>query len=293
MDWSAASSLDRCEEHRDDDAWVRRQWESPEALLLPVGPGGRLPVGPGPALRWSLTSGDRDPATTHLLGVVDGHPVFCRVVDEVEGETATVREIGHRLTEPRADVAFSATSLANWHRIEPRCSACGVLTEPRRAGLMRHCPECGRDTWPRTDPAVIVAVTNEDDEILLAHQPVWPAGRVSVLAGFVETGESLEQAIHREILEESGVTLGEVRYVASQPWPYPRSLMLGFRARATSTRITVDTEELAWGRWFSRDAVRAGAGDGSLVLPPGSSIARRLVEDWLGEDVAPHGPDRG
>ncbi|MEA5154714.1 NAD(+) diphosphatase [Raineyella sp.] len=293
MDWSAASGLDRSEEHREDAAWVRRQWESPAALLLPVGPGGRLPVGPGPALRYLPTTGDRDPATTHLLGTADDRPVFCRVVDEVEGETASVREIGHRLTGTQADVAFSATSLANWHRIEPRCSACGALTQPRRAGLMRHCPECGRDTWPRTDPAVIVAVTNADDEILLAHQPVWAAGRVSVLAGFVETGESLEQAIHREILEESGVTLGEVRYVASQPWPYPRSLMLGFRARATSTRIIVDTAELAWGRWFSRAAVRAGSVDGSLVLPPASSIARRLIEDWLGEDATrSEGPDR-
>ncbi|WOP20256.1 NAD(+) diphosphatase [Raineyella sp. LH-20] len=285
MDWSVASMLDRSEEHRDDAGWVHRQWRSSDALLLPVGPGGRLPVAPGPALRYAATAGDLDPATTHLLGVLDGHAVFCRVVDEVTGETAIVREIGHRLAEGQAEVAFCATSLANWHRIEPRCAACGALTEPRRAGLMRHCPACGRDTWPRTDPAVIVAVTNTDDEILLAHQPVWAAGRVSVLAGFVETGESLEQAIHREILEEAGVRLGEVRYVASQPWPFPRSLMLGFRATAVTTRITVDAEELAWGRWFSRADVRAGRADGSLVLPPGSSIARRLIEDWLGEQA--------
>ena len=284
IDWSAASILDRSEEHRDDAGWVEQQWRSPDAVLLPVGPGGRLPVGPGPALRFAPTAGDLDPATTHLLGVAAGRPVFCQVVDEVTGETATVREIGHRLAEDQADVAFCATSLANWHRIEPRCTACGALTDPRRAGLMRHCPECGRDTWPRTDPAVIVAVTNAADEILLAHQPVWAAGRVSVLAGFVETGESLEQAIHREILEESGIRLGELRYVASQPWPYPRSLMLGFRAAAVTTRITVDAEELAWGRWFGRADVRAGWADGSLVLPPRSSIARRLIEDWLGED---------
>lgn len=283
MDWSVASMVDRSEEHRDDAEWVHQQWLSPEALVLPVGPGGRLPVVPGPALRYAPASGDLDPATTHLLGVLDGRPVFCRVVDEVTGETGTVREIGHRLAAGQADVAFCATSLANWHRIEPHCTACGALTEPRRAGMMRHCPACGRDTWPRTDPAIIVAVTNADDEILLAHQPVWAAGRVSVLAGFVETGESLEQAIHREIHEEAGVRLGQVHYVASQPWPFPRSLMLGFRATAVTTRITVDAEELAWGRWFTRADVRVGRENGTLVLPPGSSIARRLIEDWLGE----------
>ncbi|WP_194793138.1 NADH pyrophosphatase zinc ribbon domain-containing protein [Raineyella fluvialis] len=174
MDWSSDSTLDRVEEHRDDAAWLHEQWHSPTARVLPVGPGGRLPVASDATLRYAPAAGELDPMTTHLLGLADGEPIFCQVVDTVAGDTATVREIGHRLTATQSDVAFSATALANWHRIEPRCSACGALTEPRRAGLMRHCPECGRDSWPRTDPAVIVAVTNGDDEILLAHQTAWP-----------------------------------------------------------------------------------------------------------------------
>lgn len=294
MDWAGVSSLDRVEEHRDDDTWVADRWAQADSVLLPVGPGGRLPViEDGTRLGLRPTGGVLVPATTHLLGVSVGRAVFCCAVDDLEGETANVREIGYRLPPDQCDVAFAATALTNWHRIEPHCSACGGLTEPRRAGLMRHCPACGRDSWPRTDPAVIVAVTNPADEILLAHQHTWAPGRVSVLAGFVETGESLEQALHREILEEAGVRLADLRYVASQPWPFPRSLMLGFRARATTTRIVVDQDELAWGDWYSRERVRREVAAGTLFLPLGSSLAHRLVRDWMDEGPAPEGTAAG
>lgn len=290
MDWSTVSSLDRVEEHRDDDVWVARQWAAPGTVLLPVDPRGRFPItetGAGPHLAFHTPSGVLDPGRTHLLGIAAGRAVFCAGVDELSGGSANVREAGHRLAAEESDVAFAATALVNWHRLEPHCSACGAATEARRAGLMRHCPACGRDSWPRTDPAVIVAVSNDADEILLAHQRSWPPGRVSVLAGFVETGESLEQALHREILEEAGIRLADLRYVASQPWPFPRSLMLGFRARALTTAIVVDRDELAWGAWYSRERLREEVAAGDLVLPTQASLAHRLIADWWGPGRLP------
>lgn len=288
MDWSAVSSLDRVEGHRDDGAWVARQWATQGSVLLPIGPGGRFPVTRGGTrLALAATSGVLDPSHTHLLGICAGRAVFCSAVDRVVGETANVREAGHRLPADQCDVAFAATALTAWHRLEIHCTGCGGATEPRRAGLVRTCRQCGRDSWPRTDPAVIVAVTSPADEILLAHQHTWAPGRVSVLAGFVETGESLEQALHREILEEAGIRLTELRYVASQPWPFPRSLMLGFRARALTTDITVDRDELAWGDWFSRERLRQEVAAGRLVLPTAASLAHRLVTDWWGDGALP------
>lgn len=284
MDWASASTLDRVEEHRDDPTWVAHQWEATGSVLLPVDERGRFPVGhAGARLRFSRPDGAYDPARVHLLGLCTGRAVFCEAVPTVEGEAANLREAGHRLPDDQADVAFVATALTAWHRLERHCGGCGAATEPRRAGMQRSCPGCGRASWPRTDPAVIVAVSNDDDAILLAHQHGWAEGRVSVLAGFVETGESLEQALHREILEEAGVRLADLRYVASQPWPFPRSLMLGFRARALTTDLQMDLDELAWGDWYTRDRLREELSAGRLFLPSAASLAHRLIVGWWGE----------
>ena len=149
-----------------------------------------------------------------------------------------------------------AVALENWQRLHRFCSRCGERTVIAAAGHIRRCPACGAEHYPRTDPAVIMLVTDDQDRVLLGRQVHWPEGRFSTLAGFVEPGESIEQSVRREVFEEAGVTVGEVEYVASQPWPFPSSLMLGFMARATSSEITVDGEEIQEARWFSREELR-------------------------------------
>ena len=145
------------------------------------------------------------------------------------------------------------------------------------------CEECARQQFPRSDPAVIMMVTDESgDRALLGRQAAWPAGRFSTLAGFVDPGESLEEAVVREVAEEVGVEVTDVTYFGNQPWPFPQSLMVGFFARATTTEINVDEDEIEDARWFTREEMRAQAEDGTLVLPGGISISRSLVEAWYG-----------
>lgn len=159
-----------------------------------------------------------------------------------------------------------AVALENWQRLHRFCSRCGERTVIAAAGHIRRCQACGAEHYPRTDPAVIMLVTDEEDRALLGRQVHWPEGRFSTLAGFVEPGESIEQSVVREVFEEAGVTVGEVEYIASQPWPFPSSLMLGFFARATSSEITVDGEEIHEARWFSREDLAAAFESGE-VLP--------------------------
>jgi NAD+ diphosphatase len=167
--------------------------------------------------------------------------------------------------------------LGNWHASHRRCPRCGEATEVVDGGWVRRCPADGSDHFPRTDPAVIVLVHDGADRCLLGRQPTWPRGRYSTLAGFVEPGESLEQAVVREIREESSVTVGDVVYRGSQPWPFPASLMLGFEARVTDGTAAVGDDELEDVRWFSRADLRRG----EPMLPPPASIAHWLITSWL------------
>lgn len=280
--WSAPSQLDRVEEHRGNEAWVARQWAREDALLLRIDSEGRYASdASGEALHLVQPHDEFEPDQHFLLGLVEGRPVFVAETLDPEDRSSTIRESAAKLSVLERDVVFMARALTNWHRMEPHCAFCGQPNHVRRGGLMRHCTACGRDTWPRTDPAVIVAILNERDEILLAHHLGWVENRVSILAGFVETGESLEQAVHREILEEVDIELTGMRYVSSQPWPFPRSLMTGFVARALDETITVDAEELGWADWFSRERVRKEAGDGTIILPGRASLAHRLIRSWL------------
>ena len=152
---------------------------------------------------------------------------------------------------------------------------------------MLHCGRCGAQHFPRADPAVIMLVT-DGDRALLGRQASWPEGRFSTLAGFVDPGESLEQAVVREVAEEVGVEVDQVTYFGNQPWPFPASLMVGFFARARTTEIAVDDHEISDARWFTRDELRAGAETGRLVLPGGISISRSLVESWYGAPLPGH-----
>ena len=176
----------------------------------------------------------------------------------------------------------AALSLANWHRRHGFCSVCGSPTAPNRGGWSRHCVSCGADHYPRVDPVVIMLATY-DDKLLLGRQPQYPPGRYSALAGFVESGETIEAAVARELFEEAGIRVRQVRYIASQPWPFPSSLMIGASAEALGDALTIDTNELDDARWFTRTQVAealAGAPDAAFLPPPPSAIARTLLDHW-------------
>jgi NAD+ diphosphatase len=178
----------------------------------------------------------------------------------------------------------AALSLANWHRRHPFCAVCGQGTEPNRGGWSRACGSCGAEHYPRVDPVVIM-LAEHDGRVLLGRQPRYPPGRYSALAGFVEVGETIEAAVARELFEEAGIRVGDVRYMASQPWPFPNSLMIGAWAAAEGDSLTIDTDELDDARWFSRGEVLAAlAGDPAapFLPPPRSAIARTLLDRWAG-----------
>jgi NAD+ diphosphatase len=194
-----------------------------------------------------------------------------------------LRQAGPLLSDRDVGLMTHAVALANWHGSHGHCPRCGAVTEPALAGHSRRCVNDGSEHFPRLDPAVIMLVTDPDDRCLLARNAMWPQGRVSILAGFVEPGESAEQAVAREVLEETGIEVGDARYLGSQPWPMPHSLMLGFRARTTgSLEIKVDAEEIAEANWFSRDELRAAIVSGAIRMPPSVSIAHRIIESWYG-----------
>ncbi|WP_449385656.1 NAD(+) diphosphatase [Cellulomonas soli] len=231
-----------------------------------------------------------DEAGVHYVARAEDGAAPSGVVDASDGDAegsgaltfASLRELGAALSARDAGLATTAVALAAWHGLHRHCPRCGAPTRVTQAGWSRTCTADGSEHYPRTDPAVIMAVVDDDDRLLLGHAAAWPEGRYSTLAGFVEAGESLEHAVRREVLEETQVVVGEVEYRGSQPWPFPASLMLGFRARALSTHVTPDGQEMGDARWFTRaelaDAVRSGR-----VVPPGrSSIARALIEEWFG-----------
>jgi NAD+ diphosphatase len=270
--------LDRAGEHRTDDAWLAAQLEHPHARAVLVGTGG---VGvAGGRLRLAPL---RDVATEEplLLGLDEEGPIFAADAGAA-ADLLGLRDAAATLPQSDSGLAAYAVALVSWHRRHRFCANCGNPTEVREAGHLRHCPVCGADHHPRTDPVVIMLVTRGDD-VLLGRQAAWPPGRYSALAGFVEPGESLEEAVAREVQEESGVVVGPPRYISSQPWPFPAQLMLGFIAPWASGEPEVNDHELEDTRWFTRAEVRAAAesDDGELKLPPRLAIARRLIEHWL------------
>ena len=200
------------------------------------------------------------------------------------GTWHNLRRVSSALTELDAGLFSQALALSNWHRGNRHCPKCGAQTIVQDAGWSRGCPACGKQTFPRTDPAIIVAVTDEQDRILLGSQGSWESNRWSVLAGFVEAGESLNSAVEREILEEAGIEITDITFVGSQPWPFPYSLMFGFTARVKpGQEVVPDGEEIVRLRWFSRDELRAERSE--ISLPGKLSIARALIEQWLGSTI--------
>ncbi len=226
-----------------------------------------------------------------LLGV-DGETAHFAIdlsdIDDAEnglladGRLVDLRDAAMDMAHRDAALLALARGLAHWHATHAFCGACGTATRAERAGHVRRCQDktCGKLHFPRTDPAVIMLVT-DGDRCLLARRRIWPRPRRSTIAGFVEPGESLENAVRREVAEETGIEVGEVRYHSSQPWPFPSSLMVGFTATALTTNIKVDGEEIAEADWYHRDEIGPAVDAGDLILPPADSISRRLVLDWL------------
>jgi NAD+ diphosphatase len=280
-------------ERRADQAWLDAAWSDPSTRVLVVAGTRVRPV--GQAVEGVAPADAPGEGLRVLLGEHDGAVWFALVVaPSYAGE----EWVGLRSLLPHlaaegagwAPLVLHAIGLAEWLFATRHCPRCGGRLEPRLAGHELECVECHRRQFPRTDPAVIMAITEgepgtEDERLLLGRQASWPDGRYSTLAGFLEPGETLEDAVRREVAEETGVVVGEVTYFGNQPWPLPASLMLGFRGRATSTDIAVDGREIEDARWFTRAEMKAEAEAGSLVLPGGVSISRSLVEDWYGDSL--------
>jgi len=290
----AADPHDRVGERRADQAWLDRAWADEKTRVLVVAGNRVRPA--DDTVPWVPSAQATGDGIRVLLGERDGTAWFAHVVDAsyAEGEGwVGIRDLLPHLAGAgveQAPLVFHAIGVAEWLRVTRFCPRCGGRLEARLAGHELECVECHRRQFPRTDPAVIMAITHgepgsPDESLLLGRQDVWPSGRYSTLAGFLEPGESLEDAVRREVAEETGVVVGEVTYFGNQPWPLPASLMLGFRGRALSRDIRVDGVEMQDARWFTREAMREETRAGSLVLPGGVSISRSLVEDWYGEPL--------
>jgi NAD+ diphosphatase len=279
------SAHDRLAERRGDAAFLSRAWDDPKSRVLVVRDGLLATNDEAGALR--LLAPEDSPAGDRLLlGSADGviHFLIATEPDRElpHGRFAGLRELATRLDGVSASLAVHAVALAGWHQRHPRCAQCGQLTEVAEAGAFRRCPACGATHFPRTDPAVIMLVTDDDDRCLLGHNGARSAGWFSTLAGFVEPGETPEQAVTREVHEEVGIEVGTVSYAGSQPWPFPSSLMLGYFAVATTTAIEVDGEEITDARWFSRSELADAVTAGRVGLPTTLSIAGALVTAWYG-----------
>ncbi|HEX7659469.1 MAG TPA: NAD(+) diphosphatase [Pseudonocardiaceae bacterium] len=304
----------------DDPAWRSTMWSS--GRVLPIDQFGAAPVRSEPfalayrsAAEMSGPGADTDPHVVPeravLVGEQDGvgywalpvlrenaskpdwRRAWSGVAASDQEQWVDLRGVGAQLDATDAGVFTSASALLNWHRTARFCARCGAPTRFERGGWASRCTGCAREEFPRTDPAVICLVHDEDgvngEQVLLGHQPSWPAHRFSVLAGFVEAGESLEDCVRREIAEEVGAEVREVRYLGNQPWPFPRSLMIGFAAVADrSAPLKLADGEIEEARWFSRAEVRAALtpGDvgGELRLPGEVSIAGQMLAGWAASE---------
>lgn len=282
------ATVDRDAATRDDAAALEEAWRSARVLVVDQG---QALVAEDDRPRLVLLDAAEAPQGERIyLGRDDDGPVFAVAAPlgrKLGARPLGLREVGALLDDRDAGLLVHAVGLTNWHATHPCCSRCGAPTQVVRGGSVRRCPNDGSDHFPRTDPAMIVLVHDGGDRCVLGRQSVWPAGRFSTLAGFVEPGESAEQAVVREVAEETGLAVRDVSYVASQPWPFPSSLMLGFRARCDGdAEPRVIDGELEEVRWFSRDELRDastwGAGRG-LQLPGSVSIAALLIQGWLAE----------
>ncbi len=298
-------SLDRAGPQREDPQWLERALQHSDARSLPVWRNQNLVGGLDSASPTAILHGvdmHAHASEVVFLGLDGDAPVFAADYSELEEASAAellgdsftdLRRVGPLMSEPEAALLAYARGMLFWHRNHRYCGRCGSSTKSRKGGHLRACSnaDCRRPSFPRTDPAVIVLVEHPGDDggparCLLGRSPHFLPGMYSTLAGFVEPGESMEQTVRREVFEESGIEVGEVRYLASQPWPFPSSLMIGFHATAITTDIRLHDDELEDARWFTLKELlelEKRGEDESLCLPRKDSIARFLVERWLEE----------
>lgn len=299
------AKVDRAGPLRPDADWLKARLESPDARVVPVwreknfiafeARGERRPrmAWLGVAAAAALSEGVD---ALMLLGERDGIAYFTADFSHIEDPAAApalshgvftgLRDVGVQLEQADGALLSYAKGLIHWHERHPFCARCGSPSRAKDAGHVRVCvnPECGTTHFPRTDPAVIMLV-HRGERCVLAHNRRNPNKMYSTLAGFVEPGESIEEAVAREVLEEVGIVVGAVRYHSSQPWPFPGNIMLGFHAEAESTEIVIQESELVEARWFARDEIRDAERHG-LRLSRSESISRRLIEDWMNGRIA-------
>jgi NAD+ diphosphatase len=293
----SGSPLDRAVERREDAAWIAAALGHPDTLFVPVWRSRNLMRGVAEGRPEGVFITEAAAEAVRMfggpwafLGLLDGVPVFAIDLSAADdplpllppelGELTDLRAVAGLLPPPDASVLAHARGLMHWRNRHRFCGVCGAACEARGAGHLMHCTACNTQHFPRTDPAVIMLV-HLGDRALLGHSQRFPSSTMySTLAGFVEPGESLEEAVTREVFEESGIRVSRVQYHSSQPWPFPSSIMLGFYAQALTEAISIDPNELRDARWFTREEMRNHTQHG-FNLPRPDSIARRLIEDWI------------
>jgi len=289
------NSLNRASERRRDAAWIQSLLDDPSARILPLVDLRPLTTGDGsPVLDWQPVAGWREAigrgATLIFLGLDGERPYFAIDAGKLDGgkrESFDARTLAPLLPAGEAAILAEARSLIDWHARHGYCAQCGSPTRVTAAGWVRRCPECKASHYPRSDPVTIMLVVR-GERALLGRNKRRPGARFSCLAGFMEPGETLEEAVRREVHEESGIEVGRVKYLACQPWPFPSSLMMGFLCEGLTEEITVDPEEIAEARWFDREEIRGlveraarGPDDPTELSVPGPvAIAHHLCRRW-------------
>jgi NAD+ diphosphatase len=283
----ALAEVDRSAHLRSDAAFLNSTWPAASVLLFSdekfATKNDQLLFTKGSEL------GEYQDQSDYFLGVKDANSFFVRHLESNPGgsnEFKTLRQLGAFLSARDIGLAVYAQGLANWHKKHPRCAVCGEKTLVVLAGSVRRCPADQSEHYPRTDCAIIVLVKDEADRILLGRQKVWPKHRFSTFAGFVEPGESFENCVAREVLEEAGVELSQITYLGSQPWPFPASLMIAFEAKTNTPDLArPDGEEIEEIRWFTRAEMKEAIVNKSLILPLEISVARQMIKAWYGNDA--------
>lgn len=290
----ARFTVERAAHLRSDANWFEAAWSAENTRVLVVHEL-KIPVTDELSIIWVKPDAihlapEVAKANAALLGADDDHTYIAIMNNALELHDVTfasLRSVGAQLSATDVGLATAATALATWHQGHRFCARCGAETSVSAAGWSRYCEVDAAEQYPRTEPAMIVAVEDLTGRILLGRRREWPEGWLSTLAGFVEAGESCEAAVIREVYEESGihVDLQSLRYMGSQPWPFPASLMLAYRAIATSTEVSLLDDEMTEVKWFTKAELQEACLNKTLSLPSQVSIAFRLIQSWYGEDI--------